>query len=186
VTGNDPPLAERVGRDLDRRLDRLRERFGDVPVVEETVENDSDRFERGRDTAAEGWRGDAGAFVTDSAGRALFVRHEGAPDAWGVPGGGHEPGESFARTARREVREETDVEVWLTDVWLARRRTFVHAEVPDRRLEMLTVWFDARPAECPAAPSATGDDAVLEARWFDEPPETVPDVLAERVARWDR
>lgn len=177
MTGDGDALRERVRRDVDRRLGRLEECFGPFPVVAETVENDPDRFERGREMAADGWRGDAGARVEGADGRVLLIRHAGSPDAWGVPGGGHVPGETFPETARREVVEETGVEVDLVGVRRARRKEFVHAEDPDRRLEMLTVWFDAR-AEDPG-PLDVGDDEVLEARWFDEPPDSVPEFLAD-------
>jgi hypothetical protein len=67
-------------------------------VREEMVENDPGFFEEGREMAAAGWRGDAGAWASDDASRVLLIRHEGAPGEWGVPGGGHEPGESFVET----------------------------------------------------------------------------------------
>lgn len=168
-------------RDLDNRLDGLRDRFGPFPVAEETVENDPDFFERGREMAADGWRGDAGAFVIDAGDGALFIRHEGDPDARGLPGGGHEPGEAFAETARREDREETGVEVVLTGVWRARRRTFVQAEDPDRRLEMLTVWFGA---DAETTGIDVGDGEVLEVRWFEEAPDAVYDDFEVRVTVW--
>lgn len=174
-------LAERVARDIDRRLERLRDRIGSFPVGEETVENEPDFFEHGREMAESGWRGDAGAFVTDADDRALFIRHEGEPDRWGIPGGGHEPCETFAETARREVLEETGVEVALTGIWRARRRTFVHADEPDRRLEMLTVWFDA---QAESTVLDVGDEEVLEARWFEAAPDAVHDEFGKRVAAW--
>lgn len=181
-------LHRRVREDLDRRLDALRERFGPFPVAEEVVENEPALFDAGREMAAEGWRGDAAAFVTDPERRLLLVRHADAPDAWGVPGGAHEPGESFAETARREVREETGVDCAVTGVWRARRRTFVHADDPERRLEMLTVWFEA---DAESGPTVTGDDfevsddEILEARWFERRPETVHEAFAEWVEAWD-
>lgn len=187
----DRQLRERVREDVDRRLATLRERFGPFPVAEETVENEPALFEAGRSMAADGWRGDAGAFVTDPEGRLLLVRHADAPDAWGVPGGAHEPWESFAGTARREVREETGVDCAVTDVWRARRRTFVHADEPERRLEMLTVWFEA---DVESGPTVTGDDSdddfevsddeIVEARWFECAPEVVHEEFVEWVEAW--
>lgn len=50
--------------------------------------------------------------VQDDQGRVLMI-HKTDNDKWALPGGGHEPGESIAKTVAREVKEETgyDVEV---------------------------------------------------------------------------
>ncbi len=176
-------LRDRVARDLDERVADLRARFGSFPVHETRVDNDPERFQAGVDMAAAGWRGDAGAWVEDADGRVLLIRHAAA-DGWGVPGGGHDPGESFAETARREVREETGVEVVPTDVWRGRRKTFVDAETGER-LQMLTVRFEGRTdAHAPALD--VGDDEVVDARWFapSDPPDNVTDQFEERVVAW--
>ncbi|QQQ79712.1 NUDIX hydrolase [Saccharothrix sp. 6-C] len=48
--------------------------------------------------------------VTDPAGRVLLLERVDT-GGWGLPGGLMEPGESFEETGRREVREETGLEV---------------------------------------------------------------------------
>ena len=55
----------------------------------------------------------AGAVVKDGMGRLLLVRRGRPPSkgAWSLPGGRVEPGETHAEAARREVREETGLEV---------------------------------------------------------------------------
>lgn len=156
-------IEERTRAAVDRRLECLEAEFGSFPVVEE------------------GWIGDAGAFVTDEDGRALLIRHEDEPEKWGTPGGGHEPGETMVETARREGREETGIEVELTGIFRARRKTVVHADEPERRFQMLTVWFEgtAEPTEI-----EIGDDEIVEARWFAEAPNAVHDFLEGKVPEW--
>ena len=176
-------VEERTRAEVDRRLNRLRDEYGDFSVEEETVTNDPEFFEHGRELAERGWVGDAGAWVTDDRGRVLLIRHVDAPDRWGTPGGGHEPGETLDATARREVREETGVACSLTDVYWARRRTVVHEERPDERFHMLTVGFEA---DSEGGELAVGDDEVVEANWFSDPPDRVHDFLADKVERWRR
>ncbi len=176
-------LAERMRAEIDERVERLRDEYGDFPVHETTVENNPKFFAHGRRLAEDGWLGDAGAFVTDPDGRALFIRHPDAPDTWGVPGGRHESGERHAETARREVREETGIDCEVTGVWRVRRKTIVLETDRDQRLHALTVQFDARATETTDA-SATTDEEVLEARWFASPPEPLFEFLEPRVQEW--
>ncbi|RJQ81209.1 NUDIX domain-containing protein [Pseudonocardiaceae bacterium YIM PH 21723] len=48
--------------------------------------------------------------VQNDDGQVLMI-HRVDNDLWAVPGGGHEPGESITDTVRREVREETGLEI---------------------------------------------------------------------------
>ncbi|WP_123535651.1 NUDIX hydrolase [Halosimplex salinum] len=175
-------VEERTREEVDRRLERLEAEYGAFPVAEETVQNDPEFFESGVEMVEEGWIGDAGAFVTDDENRALLIRHESEPDQWGTPGGGHEPGETMAETARREVREETGIEADLTGIFRGRRKTAVHADDPERRFQMLTVWFEG---EARATEIDIGDDEIAEARWFAESPDAVHDFLEDRIRVWD-
>jgi ADP-ribose pyrophosphatase YjhB (NUDIX family) len=176
-------VAAESREDVDRRIRELRERFGEFPVREETVENDRPFFESGREMAASGWRGDAGAWVSDDAGRVLLIRHEDADGAWGVPGGSHKPGESFRETAEREVREETGVECELTGVVFARRKRVVLADESDRQWFMLTVVFEADAVD--ADDLSIGDDEVEEARWFGERPDQIAEFVREQADGWN-
>nr|WP_272904774.1 NUDIX domain-containing protein [Halobacterium sp. TGN-42-S1] len=144
-------------------------------------------FAHGQTFFDAGGRGGAGARVTDDDGRLLLIRHPRAPETWTLPAGGHEPGESFAETAVREVWEETGVECELTGVWQAKRRRFVHREDPERRGYLLSVFFTAEYVGGDAGryPERWDDDAdeeILAVEWFENPPEntagfvTDPDV----------
>ena len=174
-------IEEATRREVNRRLARLESTYGEFPVIEETVTNDPEFFEHGVTLAKSGWIGDAGAWVTDEDDRVLMIRHEDDPGRWGVPGGGHEPGETLGETARREVREETGVECSITDVLRARRKIVVLETDPDRRFQMLTAWFEA---DYDRGKIDSSDNEVLEARWFDEPPDRVHDVIEMKVERW--
>lgn len=168
------PISVRSRRAVDQRLDRLRDAHGPFPFHTETVENDPALFAHGREFFEAGGRGGAGARVTDDEGRVLLIRHPRDPDQWVLPGGGHEPGETFAETAVREVWEEAGVECEITGVWQAKRRRFVHREDPERRGYLLSVFFTAEYAggEAGRYPERWDDDEeILEVAWFDDPPE---------------
>ena len=56
--------------------------------------------------------------MRDTEGRVLLVRraHEPSLGLWSIPGGRVEPGESAREAARREVREETGLDVEVGDL----------------------------------------------------------------------
>lgn len=191
--GLDPDRAralERASRRrVDAEIDRLRERHDDVEYREFAVENDRERFEEGYDLVADGFLGGAGAWVTDERGRVLVIRHPGHEE-WGIPAGGNEPGDDdVAETARREVFEETGIEVELEGLFRLHRKSFYPADDPDRRLHMVEAWFDARRVggEIELDPSRWEDDEeIRDARWANEyPDEGVVDVLEDRAGEWD-
>jgi ADP-ribose pyrophosphatase YjhB (NUDIX family) len=179
------PLSIRTRRAVDDRIDDLRERFGEFPVVDVTRLNDPDFFEDGVELFESGVRGAAGARVTDDDGRLLLIRDDRDPETWVLPGGGHEPGERFPETAEREVWEETGVDCEVTGVWRAVRKRFVRRDDPQRRGYLLETFFTAEAVGGePSVDSERLDDGenVLEVGWFDEVPENAIPVIEDRTA----
>ena len=104
---------------VDPSPDDLAARYDDVVRHGETFALDTDAFERAR-RRADRWG--VGAFVHQG-GDVLLVRQDGR---WYLPGGVREPGESLAAGARREVREETAVDVEITGLAAISEQTFRH------------------------------------------------------------
>lgn len=181
------PLSLRTRRTAEARLDALRAEFGEFPVLQVTRINDPEFFEHGVDYFEAGHRGAAGGRVTDDEGRILLIREARAPERWVLPGGGHEPGETFAETAEREVWEEAGVDCETTGVWRAVLKRFVREDDPARRGYLVELFFTAEPVGGEAAVhperwDESADEEVLEARWFEEIPENAIPVVSEPTA----
>lgn len=88
-----------------------------------------------------------GAIIRDPAGRILLQQRSDYGD-WGLPGGGMEPGETIEDTMRREVREETGLEVAgssLLGVYTGPRMRYVY---PDGGRVVFTMFiFEATVAD---------------------------------------
>lgn len=145
--------------------DALAARYDDPFRRSNCIEVDAERFERTPGTDDGGTWG-VGALVVDG-GRALFVR-EG--DAWLLPGGRLEDGESPEDGAIREVAEETGIEVVIDGLAAVAEQTFVHRETGDTR-EFPFATFLAEPSTAGSRPTPdTSDDRVDEVAWLATPP----------------
>jgi len=92
----------------------------------------------------------ADAIVELEPGRVLLVRRKHPPHGWALPGGFMEPGESIEETVRREIAEETGLEVEQA------RQLHVYSEPGrDVRGDTVSVVFAVRARGTPRA----GDDA---------------------------
>jgi putative (di)nucleoside polyphosphate hydrolase len=131
------------------------------------------------------FRANVGLAVLDAAGRVLLLRRADHPEAWQLPQGGLEPGETPAAAAWRELAEETglskaDVELeTVMDHWLG-------YELPEQmrsgktgrgQVQLWHVFRLTRPdATVTPGPEflegsrwADWDDAIANAVWFRQP-----------------
>ena len=192
-------MAHDVNRDeVDRRQERLRTAYGDVPVREEHEEVPADLFPELRDLAREGYTGGGYVWVVreppetaplsesvpgdiDESRRVLLILSRGST-RWGLPGGGRECGESYEEAAVREVHEETGVDCRIVEPFLLRRRVSVSTGHHDERLHTLWVFFDGR-YEGGHLDIQPGE--LNGAAWFAEPPARMHPEGEFRAADWD-
>jgi len=104
-----------------------------------------------------------------ASGRILLIQREDFR-VWGLPGGDVDPGESLARAAVREAREETGLTVALT------RLVGMYALVGNGH-SVVTAVFAARPAGGEFAPDP---HEIADIGWFS------PDALPDDLIWWHR
>lgn len=169
-------LTDASERRVDDWLEDLEATYGDVESVQKTWELSDAEYESTRDRVQRGTNGGAGVWLARNDGAVLLVRNEG-DDGWADPGGKREAGESFEEAARREVREEANVECRLHDVTDARVLELVHESDGDApTLWSLIVIFAGEYVSGEPRPR---DGEIAQVRWFDETPD---DVLYPAVA----
>lgn len=112
--------------DIERRLDYLRDSYGEFPVESGTYTHDSGAFERIQTNHERGVPGATRVWV-ERGDETLLVRTHYRPDAWGVAGGLIEPDERSDEAGTREIREETSIECEILDV--------AYAHIAENRIE---------------------------------------------------
>lgn len=113
----------------------------------------------------------AAAFIVDSEGKVLLVKHTYGHLNWELPGGGGEPGESPEETAIREVKEETGLSV------VARHITGCYYTFENDMLHFV-VWCERE--DSAAAPQADKAEISECAFWS---PETLPHPISDWTVR---
>ena len=179
--------------EIERRRDRLVERFGDAPVVERHDTPAPDVFEEWIELSETGYLGSAYALVrrppeklpplTESMAvdgeereRVLLILGRGG-SKWGVPGGGQEDEETMAETVLREVEEEVGIDISLTGIGHMRHE-IATCEGYDERLHVLRVFFRA---DYESGSITIQSSELNGAVWFADPPE--PERLSPSTQR---
>ena len=157
--------------------DKLAARYEAPYRKRDRIEIPSERFERGIERGDDGAWG-VGALVVHG-GRALFVREK---DTWLLPGGRLEADETPEAGARREVREETGVEISIDGLGAIAEQTFVRAGT-EETYEFHFATFLGTP-RYPDSVTGTeaGDGAIDEVAWRrDVPTDTFDRELVTRL-----
>lgn len=176
------PTRDVNREEVERRRDRLFDRFGPAPVRERHDAPDPDTFEEWAELSEAGYIGSAYALVrrtpdqlpplTASMGevgeereRVLLILGRGGR-RWGVPGGGQEGDETYEAAVEREVREEVGIDIDLRGVNHMRHEIST-CDGYDERLHVLRVFFHA---EYAGGHIAIQPGELNGAAWFANPP----------------
>jgi phosphoglycolate phosphatase len=102
-----------------------------------------------------------GALIFDSANRVLLVRTHKWSDLWGIPGGKIKWGEPALDALRRELKEETNLEV--TDVRFVLVQDCIHSKEFYRDAHFVLLNYTCR---CQGTPAVMLNDEAREFRWL--------------------
>jgi phosphoglycolate phosphatase len=102
-----------------------------------------------------------GALIFDSADRVLLVRTHKWSDLWGIPGGKIKWGEPALDALRRELKEETNLEV--TDLRFVLVQDCIHSKEFYRDAHFVLLNYTCR---CEGTPAVRLNDEAREFRWL--------------------
>lgn len=161
-------LAEKSEAKIDQLIEDLRERYDDFQVSEKTWDVSPEEFDTEVENFQNGGYGGSGIWLTNNKGQVLLVKNKG-DDSWGDPGGHHENEEKFEETAKRETKEEANVEAEITGVQSVDKVKFQDTE-QDRYFYNLLVIFEGRYVSGEPRPQ---QEEIEEVKWWDEHPENL-------------
>jgi 8-oxo-dGTP diphosphatase len=182
---------------VSRRVERLDDEYGIEYREDETVTVDPAGFPEEIELSRNGYDGSSYVWIVrppadaspltesmpDHAGndrdRVLMILGRGG-DQWGIPGGGREGEETYEAGALREVREETNIDCEIRDLFGVHheRRT---APGYDEVLHNLRVVFEGRYQDGHIAIQPGELDG---AAWLAERPSTVHPIARPIAAEW--
>ncbi|KZN24425.1 NUDIX hydrolase [Haladaptatus sp. R4] len=147
-----------------------------APRERQTLHLPESKLESLREWALDGTGVTAAARVRDADGRIALVKN-GWSDGWILPGGGVESGETTVEAARREVREETELNATIDAPLVVLKQSYVAAEDGEEWFTAEYVVYAARAdGEIPdASRLGVAGEGISAARWFDRVPENLHD-----------
>ena len=130
------------------------------------------------------WLNGVTAFVSDDQGRVLLGRRSDTGQ-WALVYGINEPGEDPADTVVREVKEETGVDVIVTDLAAVTSSREVVTYANGDRTMYMDHLFICRPDSSGNTDPFVGDEESLSVGWFDpgQLPAPLAQTTVERMAR---
>jgi phosphoglycolate phosphatase-like HAD superfamily hydrolase/ADP-ribose pyrophosphatase YjhB (NUDIX family) len=102
-----------------------------------------------------------GALIFDGSGNVLMVRTHKWSDLWGIPGGKIKWGETSEDALRREIKEETDLEI--TDIEFALVQDCIHSKEFYRDAHFVLLNYTCR---CAGRPAVRLNEEAREFQWM--------------------
>ena len=121
------------------------------------------------------WLMGVSGYVEDEQGRVLLGRRSDTGE-WAMVYGINEPGEEPADTVAREVKEETGVDVIVTDLVSVKSSTKILTYANGDSTMYMDHLFICRPDPNGNSEPFVGDEESLKVGWF--PPDALPEPLA--------
>ena len=151
------------------RLDQLRASEPDLIVehlgeLREILERNGLNLRPQRAAGPDGLNGHpvvtVGALIFNSAGQVLMIRTQKWSHLWGIPGGKIKWGESSVDALRREIKEETDLDI--DDVRLVLTQDCIHSKEFYRDAHFVLLNYTCR---CAGEPRVKLNEEAQEFRW---------------------